>query len=296
MLAGSFGHPLPMQALSAVPPSPVLRDVSIRGVRLRFLEAGEGPAVILVHGYLASHTTWEGVIGPLAERFHVIAPDLPGFGESEKPPPSRYPYTLEAFAESLVDLMVALGVNRAAVVGQRLGSAVALTMALAHTDVVERLVLVSPDLLPHKSSPWERAATTPVVGGVIFKQLAGKRLFLRYLDPLREPTTAARERVDDWFLAFNAPAAREAAHAAMLSVQDTRPLLARLGRAAVPTLVCAGARDDAGRLGRVRQLSRELSRGRLTLFETGTSPEEETPAEFATAVASFLAAPTSRRG
>src|ERR1700679_1433916 len=92
----------PMQALSAALPSPVLRDVSIRGVRVRFVEAGAGPAVVLVHGSLASHSTWDAVIPELATSFHVIAPDLPGFGESEKPSPSRYAYTLEAFAESLL--------------------------------------------------------------------------------------------------------------------------------------------------------------------------------------------------
>ena len=101
-----------MEAPLATVKAPVLRDVSIRGVRVRFLEVGVGPPVILVHGYLASHTAWHAVVGSLAARFRVIAPDLPGFGESEKPPPSRYAYTASAFAESLVDLIAALDVNR----------------------------------------------------------------------------------------------------------------------------------------------------------------------------------------
>jgi pimeloyl-ACP methyl ester carboxylesterase len=285
-----------MQALSAALPSPVLRDVSIRGVRVRFVEAGAGPAVVLVHGYLASHSTWDAVIPELATSFHVIAPDLPGFGESEKPSPSRYAYTLEAFAESLLDLVVALDLNRAVVIGQRHGSAVALTMALAHADIVDKLVLVTPDLLPHKASPWERAATTPVVGSLIFKQVAGRRLFLRYLDPMSQPTPDAIPRVDGWFSAFDAPAAREAAHATMMSMQDTRPLLARLGRTNIATLVCAGGRDDTARLSRVRQLSRELGKGRLRVFDTGSAPEEEQPADFAHAVTSILKEPQGRRG
>jgi pimeloyl-ACP methyl ester carboxylesterase len=284
-----------MQAFSAAPKAPVLRDVSIRGVRVRFVEAGEGPTVFLVHGYLASHATWEGVVGPLATRFHVIAPDLPGFGDSEKPPPSRYPYTLASFAESLVDLIAALDLNRVAVVGQRMGSAVALTMAVAHPDIVEKLVLVTPDLMPHGTSPWERAATLPIVGPLIFKQVAGKRLFLRYFDPVASPAASTSERVDGWFHAFNAPAAREAAHAAMVSMQDTRPLVARLGRASVLTLVCGGGRDDGARLSRVRQLSRKLPHGRLLLFDTGHAPEEERPDEFAREVTTFLTEPSSRR-
>jgi pimeloyl-ACP methyl ester carboxylesterase len=280
---------LPLPPPHALPhPVPVLRDVSIRGVRVRFAEAGAGPALILVHGYLASHATWEGIIAPLATRFRVIAPDLPGFGDSEKPPPSRYPYTLLSFAESLVDLVAALDLNRASVVGQTMGSAVALTMAVTHPHIVEKLVLVTPDLIPHGVSPWERAATAPVIGPLIFKQVAGKRLFLRYLDPVSPPTLSAAARVDNWFHAWNAPAAREAAHAAMLSMQDTRSLLARLGRANVATLVCGGGRDDKARLSRVRQLSRELPNGRLLVFDSGRAPEEEVPREFAREVTEFL--------
>ena len=275
--------------------APVLRDVSIRGVRVRFLEAGTGPAVILVHGFLASQTTWSSVLPLFAQRMRVIAPDLPGFGDSEKPPPSRYAYNLASFAETLVDLIAALDLSRASVVGHQLGSAVALTMAMTYPDVVEKLVLVSPDLLPHRPSAWEAAATTPVVGGFLFKQLAGRRLFHRYLDPLAAPLPAAASRTSDWFHAFNAPAAREAAHAAMVSMQDTRPLLSRLGRAQVSTLVCAGGRDDAARLSRVRQLSRDLPRGRLELFDTGCAPYEEMPEVFTRTVGDFLTEPAQVR-
>src|SRR6202034_1901931 len=115
-----------------------------------------------------------------AKSFRVIAPDLSGFGDSEKPPPSRYPYTTAAFAESLVDLIAALDVNRASIVGHRMGSAIGLAMAVAYPDLVDKLVVVSPELSPRSPSRWERAATAPIVGGLIFKQLSGQRLFLRY--------------------------------------------------------------------------------------------------------------------
>jgi pimeloyl-ACP methyl ester carboxylesterase len=285
-----------MQPLSGSTPTPVLRDVSLRGVRLRFLEAGSGPAVILVHGYLASHTTWEGVFSQLSRTFHVVAPDLPGFGDSEKPPPGRYAYTVSAFAESIVDLVAALDVNRAAIVGQRMGASVALTIAVTYPHLVERLVLVSPDLYPRRLSVWERAATAPVVGGLLFKQLTGRRLFLRYFDPSVPPAFPVSARMLDWIDAFSAPAAREAAHATMSSLPDTRSLLARLSRATVPTLVCGGGRDDSARLAGVRRLARELPSGRLELFDSGSVPEEEVPEEFARRLHAFLRELTFPRG
>src|SRR5271166_94620 len=85
------------------------RDVAARGARIRFVEAGQGPPLVLVHDCLASRLEWDDVLARLSLRFHVIAPDLPGFGESEKPAPGRYDYDFDAFAESLVDLSAALG-------------------------------------------------------------------------------------------------------------------------------------------------------------------------------------------
>jgi pimeloyl-ACP methyl ester carboxylesterase len=277
-----------MQATLASVSSPVLRDVSIRGVRVRFLEAGYGPPVILVHGFLASHTTWDSVFAPLATNFRVIAPDLPGFGDSEKPPPGRYGYTAAAFAESLVDLVAALEVNRAAFVGQRMGATVALTLAEKYPDIVERLVLVTPDVYPRRRSRWEQAALAPVMGGFVFKQVGGLRLFLRYFDPWTTPTLPVSARMLDWLDAWSAPAAREAAYATLQWLPDTRNLLARLSRATAPALVCGGGRDDPTRLAHVKRLARELPSARLEVFDTGSTPEEDRPDDFAARITPFL--------
>ena len=74
----------------------------------------------------------------------------------------------------------------------------------------------------------------------------------------------------------------------MRSMPDTRSLLARLSRANVPALVCGGGRDDATRLAHVRRLARELPDGRLELFDTNATPEEERPDDFAKRVGAFL--------
>src|SRR3979411_2126410 len=103
------GQLAPMTPERRDPRKPMTRDVAARGARIRFVEAGSGPPLVLVHDYLASRLAWEDVLPLLAENFHVIVPDLPGFGESEKPSPSRYRYDFEGFSESLVGLVAALG-------------------------------------------------------------------------------------------------------------------------------------------------------------------------------------------
>src|SRR5208337_1517030 len=169
----------------------VLRDVTARGVRTRVLEAGSdrSPALVLVHGLYASHRSFEDVIDPLSARFHVIVPDLPGFGESEKPSPSRYGYGVEAHAESIADLIAAFGVGRASVLGHGMGGAVALTLAAEHRELVQRLV----------------------VGGIAFKQLYGRAIFRSlFRDEMYAPGGAPPlERVDWHYDAFNSPSARE---------------------------------------------------------------------------------------
>src|SRR6476619_1293061 len=108
------------------------RDVSARGARIRFVEAGKGEPLFLVHDALASHETFARVIEKLSMSFHVVAPDLPGFGASEKPDPLRYAYGYDAFADALFDLVAALGLGRVNVCGHGMGGGVALTLAAKH--------------------------------------------------------------------------------------------------------------------------------------------------------------------
>ena len=84
------------------------RDVSARAARIRFVEAGSGPPLVLLHDGLASHETFLATLEHLAAHFHVIAPDLPGFGASEKPDPQRFAYGWDAFADSVADLVAHL--------------------------------------------------------------------------------------------------------------------------------------------------------------------------------------------
>jgi pimeloyl-ACP methyl ester carboxylesterase len=275
---------------------PVTRDVNARGARVRFVEAGQGPTVLLVHGYLASHVSWEDALLALGSKFRVIVPDLPGFGESEKPSPSRYPYTYDAFAESLVDLVAALDLTRVSVCGHALGGAVAIAMAADHPDVVDRLVLVSPMVYPSRIDPIVRMAMQPVLGPIFFKQLYGLRLFRShfkrnvYGPHAKLPT----ERIDYLYDVFNAPAAREAAYATMQAMLDTRSLVARLPRVTAPTLVAWGRQDTTNPIAHGRRLAREIRGARLDVFECGHSPIEECPLPFVETVTSFLREPNGK--
>jgi pimeloyl-ACP methyl ester carboxylesterase len=117
-----------------------LRHIEIHGHRIGYRTGGSGPALVLIHGMAGSSATWRYVIPALTEHFTVIAPDLAGHGESEKP---RGDYSLGAFASGMRDLMLALGHERATLVGQSLGGGVAMQFAYQFPERTERLVLVS---------------------------------------------------------------------------------------------------------------------------------------------------------
>src|ERR1700682_907103 len=116
-----------------------IKTIRIHGPHVGYYAEGNGPALILVHGIASSSRTWRQVIPRLAERFTVIAPDMLGHGASAK---LRGDYSLGAHARGIRDLMVALGIERATLVGHSLGGGVCMQFAYQFPERVERLVLV----------------------------------------------------------------------------------------------------------------------------------------------------------
>jgi pimeloyl-ACP methyl ester carboxylesterase len=117
-----------------------LHSAEIDGVRVAYYEQGSGPALVLLHGMFGDHLDWEPVLEPLTRDFRVIAVDLPGFGESDKPDIN---YTVQFFLDSLEGLFKHLGISKATLIGNSFGGTLSIFFAIAHAEIVERLVLVS---------------------------------------------------------------------------------------------------------------------------------------------------------
>jgi pimeloyl-ACP methyl ester carboxylesterase len=119
--------------------TPSLEFRTIHGYRRAFRIAGSGPALLLIHGIGDNSTTWSPVHAKLAQRFTVIAPDLLGHGQSDKP---RADYSVAAYANGMRDLLGVLDIERATVVGHSLGGGVAMQFAYQFPQLVERLILI----------------------------------------------------------------------------------------------------------------------------------------------------------
>lgn len=135
-------------------------NVTLHGHRVDYRVAGDpaSPVLLLIHGITSTSATWEPVIDVLAEHAYVIAPDLLGHGDSDKP---RGDYSLGAFASSLRDLLHHLGHEHVTVVGHSLGGGVAMQFAYQYPEHCERIVLVSSGGLGRDVSWALRAATLP---------------------------------------------------------------------------------------------------------------------------------------
>jgi pimeloyl-ACP methyl ester carboxylesterase len=138
-----------------------LQHLSIHGHRLGVYVAGNGPAILLIHGMAGSSATWRRVASSLAGRFTVVAPDLIGHGTSGKP--RRGEYSLAAHANVLRDILHFLGHDRATFVGQSLGGGVAMQLAYQFPERCERLVLVGSGGLGREVNLLLRALTFPGV-------------------------------------------------------------------------------------------------------------------------------------
>ena len=134
------------------------RKITLNGERVAYRVAGNGAVLLLVHGMAGSSETWRYVMTALAERFTVLAPDLLGQGESDKP---RGDYSLGAHANMLRDLLDALGYKRATIVGQSLGGGVAMQFAYQFPERCERLVLVNSGGLGREVTFYLRILSVP---------------------------------------------------------------------------------------------------------------------------------------
>ena len=156
-------HPRPTP-VAALPAQFDEWQIELHGRRVIYRVAGDGPPVVLIHGMLNSSSHWRTVAQNLAREHTVIAPDLIGHGDSAAP---RGDYSLGAHASSIRDLLAAIGIERASIVGHSLGGGVAMQFFYQFPQRVERLILISSGGLGHEVSPMLRSAALPGVSALL---------------------------------------------------------------------------------------------------------------------------------
>ncbi|CAM2789869.1 Fluoroacetate dehalogenase [Methylobacterium mesophilicum] len=283
-----------------------LHDIEASAIRIRASVGGAGPPVLLLHGHPQTHATWQAVAPTLAERFRVVALDLRGYGDSDKPEGGErhVNYSKRAMAADAVAVMRRLGHESFAVVGHDRGGRVAHRLALDHPEAVTRLAVF--DIAP-----------TATMYARTDKDFASRYFwwfFLIQAAPLPERLIAAdpefflRTHVDgqsktlgspspelfaEYLRVYRDPATRHAIcedYRAAATIDLEHDAVDADKRIEVPLLALWGARGTVGQTYDVLETWREKAldvQGHA--LDCGHTLQEERPDLVLTALASFLA-------
>jgi pimeloyl-ACP methyl ester carboxylesterase len=270
---------------------------TLHGKRVAFRRAGSGPTLFLIHGITNSGQSWEPAMRLLARDFDVIAPDLPGHGDSDR---ARGDHSLGGHACVMRDLLHVLEIERATVVGHSLGGGVAMQFSYQFPDMVERLVLVGSGGLGREVSPLIRSAALP---------FAEQVLPLLTARPLVDGVGAIAGLLGRVGLKPGADLAEVSRGIASLGdterraafVRTVRSVMSPFGQrvtandrlylaAGTPTLIVWGDRDPIIPVEHGLDAHVALDKSQLEIFEgAGHFPQLDDPLRFAELVAEFVA-------
>jgi pimeloyl-ACP methyl ester carboxylesterase len=281
-----------------MPSRPVAESRMVHGYKRAFVRAGEGPALLLLHGIGNNCQTWAGVIDRLAETHTVIAPDLLGHGRSDKP---RGDYSIAAYANGMRDLLSVLDIEQATVVGHSLGGGIALQFAYQFPERCQRLALVGSGGLGPELSAGLRAATLPGAE-LVLTALAGisgpLRVGLQVLERAGRATGWRRvgdfAEAGDALLALRDVEARRAFLRTLRGVVDARgqavTALDRLYLAdSIPMLVVWGSRDPIVPALHAETVRSLVPSARVEVFDSaGHWPHLDEPDRFCDVLLDFI--------
>lgn len=260
--------------------------VTVQGTRIRYVESGAGPTVVLLHGLGASIYTWRDVIGPVAAAgFHVVAFDNRGFGGSDRPTSG---YSAGDYASLAVAFLDSLHLSDVVLVGHSMGGEIAALATLKDPSNVRGLVLIDAAGLGTHLPLLTRLARAPLVGHVIagLRGRSGVERALR--STFGVPSRVTQEEVDQYY----APVAMPDFGGTLAGVArefDFSALKGRLDSIAKPTLVLWGSRDIWIPPGIGERMTASLQRAAFVLVPgVGHDLPDEDPAALLRSLIPFL--------
>ncbi|HEY7010676.1 MAG TPA: alpha/beta fold hydrolase [Jatrophihabitantaceae bacterium] len=275
----------------------VARTVTLHGSELCYLDSGDGPALLFIHGLLGSRRSWRHLVTRLEVDHRVLAPDLFGHGASAKPVGD---YSLGAHAATLRDLLDHAAVEKVTLIGHSLGGGIAMQFYYLFPERVERLVLVSSGGLGRELSPLLRSASLPgaewvlplLASGWVHNSVEAVAGVLRGAGWTPSPMLA-----ESWygFATLRDADARRAFLSTVRGVIDPggQAVLANEYLPTVkhvPTLVVWGARDRIIPSSHGVAAHQAIAGSRLEIFEqAGHFPHLDQPERFAGVLTSFVA-------
>ena len=263
-----------------------------RAGRISIFSAGLGDTVLCLHGLGGTKASFLPTVAALADNYRVVALDLPGFGESDKPVGA--PYDAAWFARAAFETLNALGVERAHLIGNSMGGRVAIEAGLVDRQRVGGLVLLSPALAWLRERRWAPVVRVmrPELGLIQMAPRSVVEGVVRRLIPGAADGWAAAG-VDEFLRAYLTPRGRAAFYAAARNIYLDEPhgangFWSRLAELSPDTLFVWGRHDRLVPIGFRKHVERTLPRARHVELECGHVPQLERARETHAAIRDFL--------
>jgi pimeloyl-ACP methyl ester carboxylesterase len=265
--------------------------LTVAGLKTHLVRAGRGEPVILLHGLGASSYSWRFAVSELARRYEVFAPDLPGFGRTDKP--LDFDYSIAGLHRWVVAFMDRLGIDKARFAGNSMGGVITLWTAMDAGHRVERMALLGTPAYPENRPKLLWPLSWPVVGRVYEWALGDTTL--RYI---ARTTFVDQSKVTEEMIAeYGAPLKTAAGRRAVAEFirralpPDFKERIASYPTLQHRTLVLAGDSDGMVDHRGAERLSKELPRARFVYLERcGHAPQEDAPERVNALLQEFFAA------
>jgi pimeloyl-ACP methyl ester carboxylesterase len=265
--------------------------VTVDGKKVHYVEAGNGPPIILIHGFLYHTVMWKKNIDALAEKFKVYAIDLWGWGYSERS--KENDYSFERYGKQIVGFMDALNIKKATLVGQSMGGGISVYVAAHHPERVERLILVDPAVIPYPMTTIGKIYQLPFVGEFM-NAIPGDALMKNNIRTIwfYDKNKATEEYCQEVLQPLSI---KGSSYGTMFILRNVlkEPYVEKeanlLAKMSIPTLIIHGREDKAIPLDRSKRLNDLWKGSKLVIFDkAGHSPHEEYPEKFNKLAIEFL--------
>jgi pimeloyl-ACP methyl ester carboxylesterase len=280
-----FNAPSPIK----IPDDVAGKFIQIKSHKIRYIDSGSGIPLVFIHGFGSSIYSWRKNLDPISKHHRVCAPDLPGFGYSDKPLDADY--SIDAYADFIIQFMDKLQIKKAVLVGHSLGGGIALLASLKYPSRVQALILLNTEAYPITPPLMLTVAKLPGIRSIIHRAIGEWVVRISLKRSYYDHTLITDRLVDEYyrpFLTENGKAVPIKVLQAM-DFEKLKELPRRYRRIRKKTLIIWGKEDRISRIHLAHKLKKDLRNSKLLIIpNSGHLVQEEKPEVVNRAILNFV--------
>lgn len=263
--------------------------IQINFHRINYLDSGSGPALIFIHGFGASNYCWRKNLGPISEFYRTVAPDLLGFGYSDKPADADY--SVDSYADFIIQLLDKLQIKEAVLVGHSLGGGIVMLASLKYPSRVKGLILIDAEAYAISKPLMLRVAKLPLLKSTIHKLIGRWVTRISLKRSFHDQHLITEDIVDNYYAPFLTRNGK-LAPIKVLQAMDFESLgkvSRQYPKIKQKTLILWGKEDKISKIHLAYRLKKDLTNSTLKIFpNSGHLVQEEKPRELNRAIITYL--------